>query len=125
MHSRYPLIADDMIQEALRRKPDYYAGASDYEDERALVYEQEVAAVERFANNPYTILTPKRIEYESASDALSRCHFTLYWMSNYHPGRPSGETGWAERLQCFFADPRKYGFLPPEHVTNPKELWAP
>jgi len=56
----------------------------------------------------------QRIEYQSATDKLGRCKFTLFWMANYHPGDPAGEHRLAERAQVFFADPREYGFPLPE-----------
>lgn len=55
-----------------------------------------------------------RIKYRSKSDSLGRCSFTLFWMADYHPGDPAGENRIAERAQCFFADPREYGFPRPE-----------
>lgn len=57
-----------------------------------------------------------RIEYQSDSDALGRCRFTLFWMSDYHPGDPAGEHRTAERAQVFFANPTDYGFKHPEDV---------
>jgi hypothetical protein len=57
-----------------------------------------------------------RIEYHSKSDEQGRCSFTLLWMADYHPGHPLGEYRRAERGQCYFADPRAYGFKRPEEV---------
>ena len=51
-----------------------------------------------------------RIEYHGKTDSYGKCSFTLYWMADYHPGHPDGESGWRERGQCFHADPRDYGF---------------
>jgi hypothetical protein len=58
--------------------------------------------VKRSERKPFT-----RIEYDSRSDKLGRCHFTLSW----------GESG-RNKAQCFFADPRKYGFPRPEERTE-------
>ena len=55
-----------------------------------------------------------RIEYHSKSDLLGRCTFTLYWMTNYHPGDPKGENRIAERGQVYRADPQNHGFPRPE-----------
>lgn len=65
-------------------------------------------------------MTPeRRIEYNSdKSDDLGRCRFTLFWWADYHPGDPRGEHRHAERAQCFFADPRTYGFPRPEEVKK-------
>lgn len=58
-----------------------------------------------------------RIEYVTRkSDDLGRCRFFLHWWEFYHPGDPRGEYRLAERGQCFFADPRSYGFPRPEEV---------
>jgi len=58
-----------------------------------------------------------RIEYNTnKSDDLGRCRFTLFWWADYHPGDPRGEYRHAERAQCFFADPRSYGFPRPEEA---------
>jgi len=51
----------------------------------------------------------ERIEYYSKCDRWGRCHFSLHWVSNYHPGDPAGEHRIAERAQHFLADPIKYG----------------
>jgi hypothetical protein len=61
-------------------------------------------------------MAPRRIEYEpgAKSDSQGRCHFTLFWWAQYHPGHPEGEFGQRERAQCYFADPQTYGFLRPE-----------
>lgn len=61
-----------------------------------------------------------RIVYHSGPDEQDRCHFTLYWFADYHPGHPAGEYRHAERAQCFHADPRPYGFAMPDE----KELTA-
>jgi hypothetical protein len=55
-----------------------------------------------------------RITYHSSSDEHGRCSFTLRWIANYHPGHPDGAYRRAERGQCFFADPLKYGHVRPE-----------
>lgn len=51
-----------------------------------------------------------RIVYHTKSDGLGKCHFTLFWYANYHPGHPDGEYRHAERGQCFYANPEDYGF---------------
>ena len=48
---------------------------------------------------------PHRIEIRGEPDALGRRSYTLFWMADYHPGHPEGESGWRERGQCFFAVP--------------------
>ena len=60
-----------------------------------------------------------RIEHHGKSDDLGRCHFTLFWMADYHPGHPDGEHRTAERAQGFFADPRTHGHPRPEEVSLP------
>lgn len=44
-------------------------------------------------------------EIYSPSDALGRCHYALFWMTNYHPGHPKGEHRRAKRGQHFFGPP--------------------
>ncbi len=46
-----------------------------------------------------------RIEYHSEPDTQGRRHYTVYWLSDYHPGDPRGEYRVAERGQVFFAKP--------------------
>jgi len=58
-----------------------------------------------------------RIEYRGKTDDKGRCSFTLYWMSDFHPGDPKGEHRTAERGQNFFADPRNHGHKRPEEVS--------
>ena len=67
---------------------------------------------------PRAKLPGKRIEYDSGSDKEGKCSFTLFWMADYHPGHPTREHGWAERGQCFHADPRAYGYPRPEDATE-------
>ena len=59
-----------------------------------------------------------RIEYNSKSDHLGRCHFMLFWMADYHPGHPDGEYRTAERGQAFFADPAQHGHQRPEDANQ-------
>jgi hypothetical protein len=64
-----------------------------------------------------------RIEFHSNSDKQGRCHFSLHWMADYHPGDPDGEYRWAERAQHFRCDPRTHGFNRPEDVELGGVLW--
>lgn len=63
-------------------------------------------------------LKGSRIEYHSLTDEWGRCHFSLHWMADYHPGHPDGEYRRAERGQHFNADPRSYGFPKPEDAKK-------
>lgn len=62
-----------------------------------------------------------RIEYHSGSDSQGRCHFSLHWLADYHPGHPDGEYGTRERGQHFFTDPTTKGFPRPEDATRHKD----
>ena len=63
-----------------------------------------------------TTNTKSRIEYHGKPDSHNRCHFSLHWWTDYHPGDPDGEHRWAERGQHFFADPHDYGYPRPDEI---------
>lgn len=49
---------------------------------------------------------PHRVEVHRGPDERGRYGYTLFWMTNYHPGHPDGEYGWRERGQVFFCVPK-------------------
>jgi hypothetical protein len=44
-----------------------------------------------------------RIEVWEGADREGRCRFTKFWLADYHPGHPEGESRLAERAQVFHA----------------------
>jgi len=48
------------------------------------------------------------IDVHGGLDSFGRASFTVYWLTDYHPGHPAGETGIDIRGQVYFADPSRF-----------------
>lgn len=60
MTAKYPLFADQMIDDALQQKPDYYAGTND-DSSRQEIIDAEWRAIRFYLANQCRVITPEEM----------------------------------------------------------------